>query len=749
MKNAFLIIIFLCFAVNVHSQTISGKVFGKKGSYNEILHGATLVWVGTTNAVSTDESGVFKINSDGITDKRLIATYFGYREDTIEINEQKYISIYLEPFQKDLTAVTVIGSYSSSFISRSNPIKTEVITQKELTKSACCDLAGCFETQATVQPQTTNIITNSKELRILGLSGVYNQILFDGMPMIQGLTATYGISSYPGTLVDNIYVSKGANSVLQGFESISGQINIEPKMPEKTDKLLLNVYLNNFLEKHLNVNYATKVGKSNKWNTLIALHSVQPASKFDRDQDNFLDLPLLQRYMLYNRWKYGNEKEAGWYSHIGLRYLNEIRLGGQSSFDPNTEKGSTNVYGQVVNYNQPELYTKTGYRFNDNSAIELMGSVFYQDQDSYFGTVKYKAEQKSIYLNMQHEYLWEDQHLLKYGFSLRNQYINEKISFTDTSLQRTYAGLYNTEMVVPGFFAENTFHWNNDKVVWIFGARLDHHQDFGYYFTPRTLLKYSFNKYNTIRATLGTGWRQVNLFSENINLLVSSRDVVFQEQIQPEKAMNWGINYTYRVNKNNFEGTFSGDFYQTNFINQFFPDYDTDPTKAFIRNFSGKSISNAFQIEANLKFYNVLEFRTAYNYLDVYRIENNFKNILPFNPKNRLMAAFSYRPKNNKWYFDVNAHWYDQQRLPNTSSNPVEYRNPEYSKPYELVNAQITYKVKQFEIYSGIENVFDFRQKKPIISWENPFGKYFDTSSVWGPTRGKEMYVGFRLKIAK
>ena len=749
MKRGILLACLLFGFISTHAQTLTGKIFGKTNSDKEILPGATIHWLGTAIGTVANENGVFELTLNGITDKRLVASFLGYKTDTVSVGDRTYISLTLREADSSLNlrTVTVFGDRGTAYISNKNPIKTEVITQKELTKAACCDLAGCFETQATVQPQTTNVITNSKELRILGLSGVYNQILFDGMPMIQGLTSTYGISSYPGTLVDNIYVSKGANSVLQGYESISGQINIEPKMPDKTDKLLLNVYLNNFMEKHFNANYATTIGKSKKWSSLFTFHTVQQANKFDRDHDNFLDLPLLTRYMFYNRWKYGDENKKGYFSHIGIRFLDEKRIGGQTSFNPDSEKGSTSVYGQYVSYYQPELYTKTGYRFNDNSALVFIASSYYQNQESYFGTVHYRAEQKNAYANMQHEYLWSEKHLLKYGASFRYQNIDENIQFTDTSLHRTYAGLYNTKQIVPGVFAENAFHWKNDKVVLITGIRLDHHQQFGYYFTPRTLLKYSINKDNTIRASIGTGWRQVNLFSENINLLVSSRDVVFQEQIKPEQGMNWGLNYTYRFDSKNVVGTLSADFYQTRFYNQFFPDYNTDPTKAYIKNFTGKSMSNAFQIEANFKFYKILEFRAAYNFLDVFRIENGLKNVLPFNPRNRLMTALSLRPKNNKWYFDLNAHWYDSQRLPNTSSNPIQYRNSDYSKPYTIINVQVTYKIKRFEIYSGVENIFDFRQIRPIISWDDPFSKYFDTSSVWGPTRGRETYVGVRYKI--
>lgn len=749
MKKAMLVLSFLGAVFVSEGQTLTGKIFGKGEVENEILPNAIVHWLGTKVNSTANENGVFQLSMSEITDKKLVVSFQGYYSDTVAVGEQTYITVILERKEVVLDDVTINGGKPTAYISNRNPIKTEVITQKELTKSACCDLAGCFETQATVQPQTTNVVTNSKELRILGLSGTYNQILFDGMPMIQGLSYTYGISSYPGTLVDNIYVSKGANSVLQGYESISGQINIEPKMPDKTDQLLLNAYVNSFLEKHFNLNYATSVGKNKKWSTLLALHTVQPANKFDRDKDNFLDLPLLTRYMVYNRWKYGNEQQKGFYSHIGLRFLNEQRVGGQTTYNPDSEKGSTSVYGQTVNYNQPELYTKTGFRFNSDHAVTLIASSFYQNQQSYFGTVKYDAKQINMYANLQHEWLWKEKHLLKYGASFRYQNIDENIAFSDTTLHRTYAGLYNTRQVVPGLFAENAFHWNKDKVVWIVGARLDHHQQYGFFFTPRTLVKYAINSNNTLRASIGTGWRQVNLFSENINLLVSSRNIVFQEKLNPEQGLNWGVNYTYHFTKTKMEGTLSADFYQTRFSNQFFPDYDTDPTKAYIRNFTGSSLSNALQLEANFKFYKVFEFRLAYNFLDVYRMVNGQKYVLPFNPRNRVMTAVSYRPKNDKWYFDLNAHWYDEQRLPNTSSNPVEFQNRGYSKPYVLVNAQITYKIKMFEIYSGVENIFDFRQLRPIISWQDPFSKYFDTSSVWGPTRGREIYLGVRFKIKR
>lgn len=738
-KYIFIVGVLLPFVIS--AQTITGKVTNKK---NEPLPGASIYWLGTSKGVVTGSKGEFEISLKDIPDKILIASYAGYSPDTIHILNQTTV-IFRMREGKDIGEVIVKGQRDGIIISNSAPIKMEQITQGELRKSACCDLAGCFETQTTVQPQTTNVITNSKELRILGLSGVYNQVLIDGFPMIQGLSYTYGISGIPGTLVDNIYISKGANSVIQGYESISGQINVETKVPDKTDRLLLNAYMNSFMERHLNANYAFKKGK---WSSLAAIHSVQPAKKIDRDNDHFLDLPLLTRYMVFNKWKYGNEKDWGWSSKISARFLNERRIGGQTFFNAKTDKGSTNAYGQTVSINQPEFWTKTGYRFNDKHNVALFISTFHQTQNSFFGTVKYDARQTNVYANVQYELTYKKNDL-KTGVSYRYLHLDEDILFTDPSVQRSYDGNYKRMEKIPGVFAENTMRFFNDKLTWIAGVRGDHHNQFGFRITPRTLLKYDINPKSILRANIGTGFRTVNLFSENIGLLVSSRDIIFAEQLQPEKALNFGINFTQKFDAkgNNFSGHLSIDYYRTDFYNQVFPDYDTDPTKAIIKNFTGTSISNGFQAELYLKIHKRFEVKAGYNYLDVYREEGGIKQQLPFNSMHKTLATFSYKPLSNKFHFDVNMHWYGRQRLPDTKSNPVQFQRPDYSRDFTIASTQFTYNLKKFEVYAGCENIFDFRQKQPIMSWQNPFGDYFDTSSVWGPTRGREIYIGFRFKL--
>lgn len=739
----YIFIVGLLFPLGISAQNISGKVTNNN---SEPLIGASIYWLGTKIGVNTDVKGEYSISSKDIANKKLIASFVGHLPDTIEIKNQTIVEFRIKE-SKTLNEVVVQDQRDGVIISSINSIKTEQITQTELRKAACCDLAGCFETQTTVQPQTTNVITNSKELRILGLSGVYNQVLIDGFPLIQGLSYTYGISSIPGTLVDNIYISKGANSVLQGYESIAGQINVDTKEPDKTDQLYLNAYMNIFGEKHLNANFAFK---KRKWSNLLALHTVNPASKIDRDKDNFLDVPMLTRYLISNKWKYGNEREWGWNSQIGIRIFKEQRIGGQTTFNADKDKGSTSVYGQKVNIQQPEIWAKMGYRLNDANNINVYVSSFLQDQNSYFGTVKYKASQTNFYGNIQHELNYA-QHTLKTGFSFRSLNLNEDIAFTDTSLHRSYAGKYTKLENIPGLFTENTMRFLSDKLTWIAGIRGDFHNQFGFNLTPRTLLKYDILPQTIIRANIGTGWRTVNLFSENIGLLVSSRNIVFVEQLRPEKALNWGLNLTQKFESinNNLTGYFSVDYYKTDFQNQVFPDYDSDPTKAIIKNFTGTSTSNGFQAELYLKIFKRFEFKTGYNFLDVYRKVAEVKQQLPFNSMHKVLTTFGYKALSNKLQLDLNIHWYGKQRLPDTKSNPVEFQRPDYSKLYTLVNIQLTYNFGKLELYGGCENIFDFRQKQPIVSWQNPFGPYFDTSFVWGPTRGRELYVGLRFKWNK
>jgi len=749
VKTPLFFLFFLLTLTNrLHAQYFYGQVVDLQETP---LPGALVVWAGTSLGARSDENGEFAIPLPTDTSQKplQLAVLFSAARDTFLIDDlHSYWTVQISA-TVTLQEVTVRDEVSGAYISVLQPIKTEIINRAELRKAACCDLAGCFETQSTVQPTTTNILTNAKELRILGLSGVYNQVLVDGLPTIQGLTYTYGAGTIPGSMLENIWVVKGANSVLQGYEGMVGQITIFPREGSLAEPFTADVLVNSFGEKHLNTAFAVQ---KTKWTNYTALHTSQPGGKWDRDDDTFLDLPRLTRYSVYNKWRYRKENELGWSAFIGARLVHEQRVGGQKNFDPETDEGTTLAYGQTLRFRQPELFTKTGYRFDANRKISLLASYVAQEQHAWFGLTQYDASQRHAYANLQYELFWgkDKTQELKTGLSYRHFVLDEKIGFAAAdTLGRSFAGNYRREENIPGFFAENTFHLKDPRWIWIAGLRADRHNAFGWHVTPRTMLRFNPTPDLDLRASIGSGWRTVNLFPENTALLVSNRDLVFAETLQPERAWNAGLNVTRRFSVGKMRMTATGDFYHTRFQNQFFPDYDSDPNKAILANFTGKSISNGLQMELSAAWSRRVELRAAYNFLDVFRYQNGAKLLLPFNSRHKVLGVATYRTPGERWQFDANLHWYGKQRLPDTQKNPEALQRPAYSKNYTLAGLQIRHSRKRIEFFAGCENVFDFRQLRPILGWEQPFARGFDPSFAWGPTRGREFYAGFNFKIAR
>lgn len=740
MRYALAIGFAICFPFCALSQLVSGKVIDETGL---ALIGAVIYCPESQISTTSDDQGLFIFENTDLGEYSLIFKYVGMRTDTLMIIGKDAVNFQMSS-SNILDEVSVTARKRGNFTSSVAVIKTDVINEVELKRAACCDLAGCFGTEASVHSATTNIVTNTKELRLLGISGVYNQLLIDGFPLLRGLSYTYGVSAIPGTLVENIYIAKGSNSVLQGYESIAGQINVTLKDPINTDDFLFNGYVNSFAEKQFNVNFAHQ---GENWRSMTALHTTQPSNRVDGDGDNFLDLPLLTRYSIYNAWRRGNENEWGPHTLIGFRFVDEGRTGGQVNFDPKIHLGGNSIYGQRIKYQQPEVFLKTGYRMDDVHHFLLIASAFHHNQNSHFGTLQYDAVQTNAYVNLQYEYTWNEKNALKIGSSFRFQDMLEDIQIPSTETHRTYEGQYLNDEFISGLFAENTFNSFNDKWTLITGVRLDHHNNFGLKFTPRAMLRIQASENTTIRASAGSGWRTANIFSEQVQLLASSRNVIIGEELKPEKANNIGVNIIQNLSSDHIEAYVSLDAYHIRFENQIFPDYDQEATIAYLNNFEGKSISNSIKGELNLAIDQIITLKLAYNYLDVFRKVNDQKQVLPFFAKHTALASFSYHPLHDKWQFDANLHWNGKQRLANTSNHPEIYQRPDFSSPFSVLDLQFLKKWPSIEVYAGCENVLNFRQKNPILSWQDPFGAYFDTSSVWGPTRGREWYLGMRYRI--
>ena len=742
------IVLLFLLSLQIFSQdnSIKGTILGDN---SEALIGSSIYWINTQIGTTTDENGFFSLSKEGIKDKRLIATYIGYQSDTIKISNQRLLIVNLIS-NNSLKEIELSENRVDIYIDPLKPIKTETITRKELEKAACCDLAGCFETQASVETKTTNVLTNTKELSMLGLSGVYNQILVDGLPNVVALGFVHGVSSIPGTLIDNIHISQGLASTQQGFESITGQISIDLKKPSLTEKLFTNIYYNSFSDKQANIDYSFKLGN---WNSIIGLHSTQPANKIDRNNDNFLDLPLTTKYSLYNKWIYGLENNTNFYSSTSIRLLTENKVGGELDFDENIHLGGNEFYGQVVDYNQFEINTKNSYQLNDKNVILAQAFFTLQDQNAIYGTTEYVVDQTQFYLSLDNQFTWNT-HTLKSGVSLRKLDLNEEVILKDNLIsgltyERTYGGEYNKDEFIPGIYLENNFNWRSNAVQLITGLRVDHHNEFGIFITPRSLFKYNFTENTTARVCLGSGWRTVNLFSEYIQILSSNREIQIEENLNPEKAINFGANFLHSISRENLDIQIIIDLYKTSFSNQIWPEYFVNSNYIYVNNFEGKSISNSFQTDLTFDLYKKFKLKLAYNYLDVFRMEHGHKHQFPFYSKHHALTTFSYQPADKDWHFDTRLHWFGKKKILNTSDyiDPHEAHTNPKSDPYTTISGQITKEFNDFEIYFGCENILNFRQENPIINPKNPFSYDFDIANTWGPTKGREFYIGFRYKI--
>lgn len=746
MKRIFLNLVLLLavsFCYSSYGQSLKGIIYGQGEKIKEPLDAAVIRWIGTTKGTITEPDGKFEISTAGITNKTILVSYTGYKTDTVEIGEKEYVEVILIP-NSTTSTIEVEDEKKSTHFGNLNA-KTEIITSQELVKEACCDLAGCFGRNSSVEVAVTDIITDSKELKMLGLEGAYTQILIDNLPLMSGLNTKYGVSSIPGTMIDRITISKGSNSVLQGYESISGIMNVLIRDYDNSDRLLVNGFVNSMFEKQFNLNFTNPVTKN--LSNILSLHTVQKSNVMDDNGDSFLDNPLTTRYVLYNKWKFNN-KESKTEFNIAGRYWNEERIGGQRDDIHTSHSTGKKMYQQTVKINSVEGYSRIGKQFSETSGMKMYLSSSYYNQKSMYGSTKYDAVQTNFTFSGFYEFEYVTRGFLKTGLSYKFQKIDEVIGFGD-STAKTYDGNYLKKESIPGVFIENSYSFLDDKASIMTGVRFDYHNEHKLVFTPRALLRWQPDKRIVFRASAGTGFRTMNLFSEYSNILASARNIIIAEKLEPEKIVNYGADVLFYFGATDYSGSINVDFYRTDFSNKIIPDYDSDPSKVIFANLNGNAFSNVFQSELSLTFLRNFDVKLAYKFIDLKYEKDGVKFEQPFNSKHRILGTLSYATPDKQWQFSAGLNWFGKQRLPSTASNPVQYRLPDESKPYTLINLQVNKNFKYFELYAGAENLLNFKQDNPIIAADDPFGKYFDTSFIWGPTKGREIYAGFRFLLRK
>jgi outer membrane receptor for ferrienterochelin and colicin len=738
MYKTIYISLFLLYCSTSVSQTVSGKVSTKneKGIL-ETVPGIALFWEGTNIGSTTDENGLFSISSPDSVPAKLIVSAVGFKSDTIIVTDknQKNIAVTLEN-SVTLQTIEVQTNASSTMNKIFTPINTEVISSKELLKAACCNLFESFSTNASVDVAFTDAVSGAKKIQMLGLDGIYTQVLSENMPMLRGLSAAYGLNYIPGTWVENIMVTKGTGSVVNGYESISGQINLEFLKPqEQKNRFFINVYGNLNGRAEANVHVAKKTKE--KWATLLFTHASSNFYKQDMNKDGFLDMPLTQQYNVFNRWDYHNQKNFE--AQLGIRALYETRQGGQTNFNYNSDFGKATVYGIGITTKQAEYFSKTGFMFPSKpyKSVGIQTSGKHQEQDMFFGIRKYKGVQQNFYVNVIYaNIIGTTNHKYKLGTSYLYDDYNEK--FNDSLFGRTES--------VPGVFGEYTYtHPDNFSLV--AGIRGDYHNMYGLFYTPRLHLRYAATKKTTLRLSAGRGFRTNNLFVENQAVFASSRQVIIQEKFKPEIAWNYGFSGNQQFKLFGNEAFVNVDFFRTDFENQIVVDLDQHVNRVVFYNLKGKSYSHSLQTDIGFEPLEEFAIKLAYKWYDVKTTYNYELLDKPYVPKHRVMLNMAYATYREIWKFDFTTNWFGQSRLPSTVQSPTEYQLDKKSKSYFLLQAQITKKFRKFETYLGCENILNYTQKNAIVAANNPYGNNFDASMIYAPLEGRIIYFGMRMEI--
>lgn len=702
--------------------------------HKEPLPGANVYWAQTSLGTSTNKDGMFHLEFPPISDPVLVISYIGYKNDSIHVNHgQQEIEILLK-IDNTLKEVTITNKAPGAFVSRLDPILTENITGAELKKAACCNLSESFETNASVDVSYSDAVTGAKQIELLGLRGTYSQLLTENIPNLQGLATPFGMGYVPGSWMESIQISKGTSSVRGGFQSIAGQINVEYLKPDEAPKLFLNLYGN--IHRKYEGNIISGIKINDRWSTAVFAHAENLSNKVDDNDDGFLDMPLVRQFNVLNRWKYDTDN---WMTQFGFKVLDEDRSGGQKDFDKDMARDTTNPYGINIKTRRYEVFWKGGHIFENRplTSVAMIQNFNHHRQESYYGLNNYDAEENSYYLNILFQsYIGNTNHTFTTGFSFEmNNYIQ---TLNDSAFNRFER--------VPGMFFEYTYKLD-EKLTVIAGIRGDYHNIYGAFATPRLHAKYAITENTILRASAGMGYRSANVIAENTSILATSRQRYIEDEQKQEKAFNTGLNLTQYIDILGRELRLSGEVYYTYFMNQVVLDYDQGSQAIYIYNLDGESYSTAYQVEASYEFLRGLDVTMAFRYNDVKMTTNNKLQEKALLNKYKGLITLSYATNRKTWQFDFTTQFNGTSRIPTTATNPLEYQRDNSAPAYTIINAQVTKYFKKWNVYIGGENLTNYKQKDPIIAADKPFGKYFDSSMIWGPVSGMNIYLGLRFTL--
>lgn len=641
------------------------------------------------------------------------------------------------PRTKTLKDVRVRHKETTTKIDSKSIQQVALISGKELLKAACCNLSESFETTPSIDVSFTDAVSGYKQIQLLGLASANTLITRENIPDNRGLAAITGLSLTPGTWISSMQLSKGTGSVVNGFESLAGQLNVEWKKPFDNNRFYFNAYQNSQGRSEVNAIWAKKVTK--KISTNLLAHYKNQWAKMDQNKDGFTDQPLGDQWVLSNRWIIFLQRD--WEVQVGAKFSKIDNWGGQLNYEKGEDQSNRLHWGYLSNLQRADYWMKIGKVFAATpwKSIGIQMSYVQHDEKNSFGLTTYSANQKSNYVNF----------IYQTKFKTTDQVVRMGMSWQQDIINETFYQAFQRNEKVLGVFSEATLVFSNAWSL-VAGMRLDHHTNYGFFTTPRLHVRYAPNPSNTFRFSLGRALRTASLLSEQKAYMASNRSWILHNDAQtsanpyglsPEVAWNTGFNWNKKMEWDYRPAALSIECYKSIFTQQVVVDIE-QYNEVHLYNLQGQSSATALQVQLDYELAHHLDLRLAYKYYDVRIDYQSGTKQKPFIPSNRMFVNVAYQTR-NKIKLDATWNWVGSKRV------PIAYQSAAYLSP---AFAQVAFQIskeyqKKYEWYLGVENALNYMQTSAIILPQSPFDPGFDAAMIWGPLMGRSVYAGVRLQI--
>ena len=727
MKYIIGLLFILIFQLNSNAQ-LKGKIFGIENGMSKPLQKVKINIQQTT--VYSSENGEFEIVLPKNLPDTLFISYPGFTTEKVVVTkDDRYIGLEIYLFKEnELEEVIIEFKRDSKGVNRLSPHLLENLGEDEFRKAACCNLSESFETNATVDVNITDAVSGAKKIQLLGLDGIYTQFQFENIPFLTGLESSFGMNSIPGTWVESIQITKGTGSVVNGYESMAGLINIEMRKPTTTHRLFVNSYFNSFGRTEINLHGGQII--NDKWSTASFAHGSTLPFEIDQNKDQFRDLPLFNSAAFMNRWQYDGKRFE---TRFGVLAYADDRIGGQLSTSDSTVKYKANNSNRHI-----EAFAKTGFIFKKQGhSLGIIYQFKHHEQFGVFGLNPNSGKENRGYVNLIYDGIIKKT-IYKYRLGVNGIAQDLEQNFGMITSKRN--------LRTVGFFGE--FTYSGMRSVIVIGARYDLVDKFKHIFSPRLHYKYKVTEKTDFRFTIGKAWRLPTIFQDNVSLMATGRTWFIPTNDEQEIMWNGGVSVSNSFKLWNRAASWTTDFYQTFFTNQLVIDRDADVNSIFFSYQKNTGTTSVFQTELSIMPLKVLTLRFAYKYLSVRARYNGIIQQQAMQPKNRILVNVAYQSRNKKWDFDATVSMISPMRMYGGHLGN-ESQHMEYSPWVPMGLTQITYSLKRINFYVGAENLFNIKQQNPIIDVENPFSTNFDATRIYAPITGVIVYTGLRLELTR